>query len=282
MKSGSELKAGVFLILAVIVFIVGIWILGQEREVFSSKSLFHTTFKNVQGLSRGAPVRLSGITIGRVEEIGFREKAQDPSVHITLSISEQYLPLLKEGSVASIQTQGLLGDKFLSIFPGESKALLTTGSQIEAREMRDVADTLQRASTIINRTAKISEEASQLIKEFRKETMENIRKTSANLADITSEIKDGNGLLHELIYTNKQAKMLNAALAEMESTAKNLSKATRSLAEGTGTLGALLFDASLYDNLVDVTDEAKRNFLLKSAIRLSLKEESGKANTKDN
>ncbi len=274
MRSSSEIKAGLFLIAGLLVFILGIWLLGQEREVFSKKAEFYTNFKNVQGLSRGAPVRLSGITIGKVEEIGFSEKSDESSVHLTLSISDSYLPRLKTDSVISIQTQGLLGDKFLSIHPGNSNQPLLVGATLESRELKDVADTLQRASTIINRTAQISEEVNKVIEDFRENTLGHITTTSENLAAITTEIRNGSGLMHNLIYSKDEAAKISAAFDDLKEMAESLNKSAKALSQGSGTLGALLIDASLYDNLVEVTDQAKRNFLLKSAIRMSLKDQA--------
>ena len=83
------------------------------------------------------------------------------------------------------------------------------------------------------------------------------------------EVRHGNGLLHGLIYgeetgeLGKMSKLLNRIL-------ENLDKASTSLAKGSGTLGALLMDSTLYDNMIEVTDDAKRSLLLRSAIRSTL------------
>jgi hypothetical protein len=59
-------------------------------------------------------------------------------------------------------------------------------------------------------------------------------------------------------------------LVNLSQSAQNLKVATDALANGTGTLGALLVDPRLYDNLVEITDGAKRSFLLRQAVRSSL------------
>jgi hypothetical protein len=68
------------------------------------------------------------------------------------------------------------------------------------------------------------------------------------------------------------AKRIEEVLVSLAKTAQNLRTTSDALATGTGTLGALILDPQLYDNLVEVTDGAKRSFILRQAIRSSLKE----------
>jgi phospholipid/cholesterol/gamma-HCH transport system substrate-binding protein len=103
---------------------------------------------------------------------------------------------------------------------------------------------------------------------------QNVSKASEQIAFLLAQARDGNGLIHDLIYTPVQpgavAKQLEQILLSFAKSAENFKTASNALVNGTGTLGALLVDPKLYDNLVEVTDGAKRSFILRQAVRSSL------------
>jgi phospholipid/cholesterol/gamma-HCH transport system substrate-binding protein len=115
------------------------------------------------------------------------------------------------------------------------------------------------------------------------ETISALSQAAARIGGATEEVnklltaaREGKGLIHDLVYTEvapgEVTKRIADVLKELNQTVYNLKAASDALANGTGTLGALLVDPQLYDNLVEVTDGAKRSFLLRQAIRSSLKQ----------
>jgi phospholipid/cholesterol/gamma-HCH transport system substrate-binding protein len=108
------------------------------------------------------------------------------------------------------------------------------------------------------------------------EASDSVAVASDNLSSLLAAARTGNGLLHDLIYTDVEpgvvAKRIEQVLISLANTAQNLKVTSDALAQGTGTLGALILDPKLYDNLVEVTDGAKRSFILRQAIRSSLKQ----------
>jgi phospholipid/cholesterol/gamma-HCH transport system substrate-binding protein len=96
-------------------------------------------FDNIGDLKSGSPVAMAGVTIGRVEKVGF-----DPADYravVTLRIAPEY-DQIPEDSDASIQTQGLLGGKYVGIGPGGSETYLRDGGQIEFTQSAIVLETL--------------------------------------------------------------------------------------------------------------------------------------------
>ncbi len=351
MKKSNELQAGVFILFATALIIVVLFTLGKERQLFADLVNLHTSFEDVQGLAEEAPVRLGGITIGRVDKIEFSDNLKDNNVHVTLLINEDFLSRVKSDSKVSIDTQGLLGDRFISISPGVSGAKLSPGAELQSYVTGDIARVLDKAGIVAEEAANISQKASKILTELEKDTIKNMSQSFKSLASITAQIekgegfvgrlvydekegkeiirglagaskslgnvskeieegkglihalvyeeeagdtvrnvataskelaetskvigelsrdiKNGNGLLHDLIY-QKSPEGMDEIMHQLVKAAQNLEKATSALAAGGGTLGALLVDSQIYDNLVEVTDEAKRSFLLRSAIRSSL------------
>ena len=351
-KSRTDILAGLFLLVSLAVLALSIWVLGSERQIFRLQTPFKVSFKDVKGLSEGAPVRLGGITIGRVSKIGFSNTLSDPRVHVTILVNEDYLERVRQDSEVTIETQGLLGDKFLSISYGSKIGEVPAGSELKGVDAGDISGIINRAQTIVENTVDVSENFKKLVGELRTESLKevtsafknasdllkqikegdglitqliyskkdgqtilnNLKDTSKGLKDITDGIKNGSGILHTLVYgsdgeqtvkalqeaftkigdaskklgdtldeakkgsgvlhtllySTNSAQDYDQLVKKLHDTADNLKNATDALAKGSGTLGALLFDAKVYDNMVEVTDEAKRSYLLRSLIRKSL------------
>jgi phospholipid/cholesterol/gamma-HCH transport system substrate-binding protein len=102
-------------------------------------------------------------------------------------------------------------------------------------------------------------------------TLNEISVAAHSIQKVLHQLETGEGILHELLYTSVEPG-LEPLGTRLERIITNLDQATTSLAKGGGTLGALLIDSTLYDNLVDVTDEAKRSYVLRSAIRATMEE----------
>jgi phospholipid/cholesterol/gamma-HCH transport system substrate-binding protein len=354
MSARHEVKAGIFIITGVLIFAISIFVLGRERQIFARQEQYFAEFSDIKGLSKGAPVRLGGISIGRVEEVGFSKDMSDPKVHVSLLINQDFLDRIRADAKVSIETQGLLGDRFLNISMGTDVTRMPPGSTIAGDESADLGQVMAKAGTVVESTAEIADTIENFLKDFDKDTVENISSATSSLAKLFKEIETGEGLLHKLIYSkedgekivdslgsaardvrsltneiangkgvlhsliyepvgqttvenlnsalkqissssahlndlleeiktgqgtvhdlvyNKPEKNVSQILSELSTTAENLKLASEALAKGSGTIGALLVDSQLYDNLVEVTDGAKRSVILRHAIRSSLNEE---------
>ena len=356
MKIKNELKAGVFVATTLFCIATVILIMGKERQIFAKQSEFHAYFKDVKGLSVGAPVRLGGLSIGRVADVEFDKKSKDFKVHVTLLINDKFLDRVKPDSTVMIDTQGLLGDRYVNLAPGNVEEPAAPGVQLPSAEVVEFNQILQRAQAAVENTTQITEQINTSLKGLSPETFsdigsaartvaellaavkaengfahrliyseadgkklmssitsagediagiigelrngkgllhalvyepsgektvaelskasQNVSKASEQIAFLLAQARDGNGLIHDLIYTPVQpgavAKQLEQILLSFAKSAENFKTASNALVNGTGTLGALLVDPKLYDNLVEVTDGAKRSFILRQAVRSPL------------
>jgi phospholipid/cholesterol/gamma-HCH transport system substrate-binding protein len=358
MKIRNELKAGFFVLISFILIASLILVMGRERQIFAKQSEFYALFNDVKGLSAGAPVRMGGIPVGRVEKVGFSKDAGDLRVQVKLLVNNSYLDRVRVDSRVTIDTQGLLGDRFVSISSGADPIAVEPGSRIQSLEVSDLQQVMMRAQKAVDNTTEITEQintaleglspetfknvasASQSIAEIFKaikteegfahrliyseadgkklmesisstskdvsevihqiragkgvlhalvysdsgdkavsrlfEASDSLAKASDNVASILEAARNGKGLVHDIIYTDIEpgviAKRIEQILISLGTAASNLKSTSDALAQGTGTLGALIVDPKLYDNLVEVTDGAKRSFILRQAIRSSLKQ----------
>ncbi len=123
-----ELGTGLFVLLgfAALFFLIT-QITNREFGLGESGYELTASFEQVGGLKAGAPVSMSGVTVGRVESIGYDFTEYKASV--TLRIDGRY-DRIPEDSDASIYTAGLLGGQYVAISPGGSETFLSDGDQI--------------------------------------------------------------------------------------------------------------------------------------------------------
>src|SRR5262245_48415501 len=112
---------GLFILAAVVILATGVFLIGDQQERFRSTYEIKTKFRNVAGLIEGAPVRVGGIQQGTVKHLWLPQKPDD-DVMVSMNLVEETHNVLKQDSVASIRSEGLLGDKFVEISFGSPSA----------------------------------------------------------------------------------------------------------------------------------------------------------------
>ena len=133
---------GAFVIGGVLLFAVGLFLIGNRRMLFSDNFEVYAEFAGISGLQNGAKVRVAGMDAGEVEEI---HVPLGPSgrFRVKMRVEENLHPLLRLDSVASIQTDGLVGNKFVQIEAGTDRSqVVPDKGTVQSREPFDLADLL--------------------------------------------------------------------------------------------------------------------------------------------
>jgi phospholipid/cholesterol/gamma-HCH transport system substrate-binding protein len=164
MKAGlSGAKLGIFIFIGSTLLVIGIFMLGNKEALFKPTFIVKAYFHNIEGLRSGAPVKLSGIDAGAVQNIKV--------VGDTVSLIEVSMRLLKEidhfirvDTQAEIQTEGLVGNKYVSLKIGDSKSeLVEDGGVILAKEPVSFADIIQETQGIMGYTKEMTKDLSEII-----------------------------------------------------------------------------------------------------------------------
>ncbi|HSV43679.1 MAG TPA: MlaD family protein [Candidatus Bathyarchaeia archaeon] len=112
----QKIVAGVFLLFCVTLIVVMTFTIGLEKGFTEPKVKMTVLFRKVGGLAMGAPVRLSGVTVGTVADINFlKEEVHGRGVTVSLSLYKKYDPQLRKISNIAIVTEGVLGEKIVEI-----------------------------------------------------------------------------------------------------------------------------------------------------------------------
>jgi phospholipid/cholesterol/gamma-HCH transport system substrate-binding protein len=264
-KRANEIRAGVFVLLGVVVFTIAIFFLGQKSALFTRNTELFVEFRDISGLAVGAPVRLSGLEVGTVDAIALSENPRDKKARVRLLVQTRYLSRIRADSEAFIDSAGLLGDKVVNVSLGspEAKSLaegatLKTG---QAVSFETLSSGLNQAVGSLNRIAgKVegimgSDQTSQL--------QDNVGRVAASLANIMAQVERGDGLLHQVIYDPRYAEQIAATLQDVRSTAANAKRATGRLdgivaqvEQGGGTMHALVYGNEGKDALVALSRAA--------------------------
>src|SRR5687768_1303750 len=105
---------GVFVIGGLLLFAAGLFLIGDRRMLFADTLRVYAEFKQVAALDNGAKVRVAGVDAGEVEEIIVPAGPSD-RFRVRMRVRADLRPLIRVDSVASIQNDGLVGNKFVQI-----------------------------------------------------------------------------------------------------------------------------------------------------------------------
>ena len=146
----QSIRLGFFILLALAILGAGVFLIGSKESLLQSNFLVRAQFQNVGGLNEGADVRVGGIRKGTVRHI---ELPHDPSgkVTVVMDVAKSTQDVLRDDSVASIKSAGLLGDKFVEIsFGTEDRVLLKSGQTINSEPPLDISEIAGRANHLLD------------------------------------------------------------------------------------------------------------------------------------
>ncbi len=152
-EEGKKIKLGVFVTLAIVLFVVAIYFIGSRQYLFSRTFELSAVFKDVAGLQAGNNVRISGINIGSIE---YLEITSDSTVRVDMVIRKNAQQFIKADALATIGSEGLMGNKVINIVAGspekstvENGAVLATITPVSVDEiMNNLSETIDYATII--------------------------------------------------------------------------------------------------------------------------------------
>jgi phospholipid/cholesterol/gamma-HCH transport system substrate-binding protein len=193
-------KLGMFVVIGVLLFMITIYFIGKNRNLFVSTFQLKSHFKNVSGLKVGNNVRFSGINVGTVKEIEF---VSDSSVVVEVAIKEEVRQYIKTDAKASIGSDGLMGDKVLSISPGTaSNKIVKNNDNIASTDAVEMEDLMKSVKVSVDNAGIITEQ----------------------LAEFTYKMNNGNGALSKLLSDESFADDVDATMTNIKKASKGLNE----------------------------------------------------------
>lgn len=271
---------GVFVIAGLGVFITGLFFVGSKNELFTKTFTITAKFSNANGLKPGSNVRFNGVKAGIVKSVHL---ISDTLVQVDMQIEESKRRFIFNNAVASIVSDGLMGDKMVNVVAGNGTAPAIRNNDVIPAHNPIATDKILQTLYVTNENVKvISENLRKLTGDLNTQNgtiqslykdpdmAQNLRESFKNLnavsnkvlmagnalQQITTQIQKGNGLAGEIIYDTMLGKKLTHTLDNLKETSDQLIGVTGQLSttlrqadSGKGTINMLLSDTTFSGNL---------------------------------
>lgn len=225
----SELKTGLVIIAALALLSIGVLQLGGRSSLFTRSYRLYATMENTLGLKAGNTVSLAGINVGNVDEIKFTANPSDNRIIVVLKVKRQYMDRIRQDSVATVKTLGLLGDKYVDIsVGGPNSPMLQPEGFLKSAGETELSRVLAGASSGLSGLSVVA----------------------SQLQVMLGRINRGEGTAGLLVNDKR-------LYDELANSAENLDAVVQDLRQQRGTLGRFIANPRLYDNLADASAKAK-------------------------
>jgi len=195
-----KVRLGLFITGGLLIFVVAVFIIGRQKNLFTPVYKLTTTFYNVSGLQVGNSIRFSGINVGTVDNIKI---INDTTVQVDMLIQKNVQKFIKSDCQAAIGSAGLIGDRILVITQGSSYAVpAKNGQQILSKEPVE-PDAIMASLQI---------------------TADNAAVVSYQLAQIMTKVNSGSGTLGRFIQDSTIAENINQTIMNLKKSSKGLNE----------------------------------------------------------
>jgi phospholipid/cholesterol/gamma-HCH transport system substrate-binding protein len=281
-KIANETKVGILAAFSIALLIIGYNFL-KGNAIFSNETVLYAKYSRVDGLGVSKPVLINGFQIGRVDKLQLQP---DGSILATLNIDGQYE--IPSNSIARLESTDLLGSKAIIMVLGNANVYAKDGDTLNANVEKNIMEAVQpvqkKAELIIDKMDSILTSVNAMLnpdfqnnvnKSFNSiaATLGSLESTSkkidglvgtegsrisailANVESISSNLKNNNVKINSIL-NNIETVSDQVAAANFKQTIDNANKAVSDLQgvvskvnNGNGTLGLLVNDRQMYDNL---------------------------------
>jgi len=193
-----KIRLGLFVAGGLALFVIAIFIIGKQKNLFNPVFKLTTTFYNVSGLQVGNNILFSGINVGTVDNITI---INDSTVRVEMLIKKDVQQFIKSDCEAGIGSSGIIGDRVLIVTQGSNNAaVVKNGQQILSKEPIETDAIMSSLQVTADNAAVISDQ----------------------LAEIMIKLNSGNGTLGRLIQDSTIAENINQTIVNLKKSSKGL------------------------------------------------------------
>lgn len=274
-KKTSTAKVGLFIFLGILIFVLAIFFIGKKQALFSSTFTVKAYFKDVQGLRNGAIVRLSGIDVGSVKDISI---ANDTTgrVGVKMEIVDDVRQFIRTDTKATIETEGLVGNKVVVLKVGSSSAeQIRDGGIIKSQEPLGISAVIRETQGVIQYTKEMTKDLAEITARVNRGegsigkllVNDDLYRDAANLTRTADKsLQSITNQLNQLtIVFNKLGGGIEGVVNRVDKVVTDLDTIITGVKQGKGVMGAMLVNRTAYDsvfsktmgNIQETTNQAK-------------------------
>lgn len=228
----QKLRLGIFVILGTIIFIMAVYFIGNRQQFFGKTENLKAHFENVNGLQEGNNVRFSGINVGYVKKI---EIINDTLINVEMNIDKSAMKFIKKNAVASIASDGLVGNMIVNITPSsENAALAKSGDILKAEERLTTEDLLKTLN----------------------KTNNNAEQITANILEVSEKINNGTGTLSMLLNDKTLSQDVKYGISDLKTSIANIKKTSYETTKTINEVNKILAGINDKENIVAVLKDS--------------------------
>jgi phospholipid/cholesterol/gamma-HCH transport system substrate-binding protein len=251
--SWAELRVGLFVLAAMFILAVAIiWVTGGGS--LSPKYKLKTYLPEVEGVQTGAPVRLDGVEIGNVDAIRLNPHPSDRmhNIELVMRIDKKFDEQIRTDSSATLITEGLLGNRYVSVKRGFTGTPIPNGGEVPGVEEAAMKAIVQRGAEVAQNLNALSRQLNEIVAKVERgegtigklltdpSLYNHLNSAVTKTDDILSAARNGEGTVGKLLVSDELYKKVNATAGHAEAVFADV-RAQK------GTLGKLVYDPVVYD-----------------------------------
>ena len=240
-----DVSVGLFVIGGLVLFGLGMFLIGDRRQAFGQHIEYYAEFGNLAGLANGAKVRVGGMDAGQVLGIVVPDSPAS-RFRVKWKIDANFRGLVRADSVATIETEGVVGGNYLSVRPGTPRAVEATAlATIPSQEPVELSQLLTRGTALLN-------DAQSMLKEVGGklgDTLDTVNSTVTNVNDLVAGIQKGHATVGMLLRDDALADQIRQTVRKSTS---NVDTILSDLKAGRGPAGMLLRDEAAQAQIREV------------------------------
>jgi phospholipid/cholesterol/gamma-HCH transport system substrate-binding protein len=213
---------GVFIIAGLALFTLGIFLIGSRHEAFSHHVLLYTEFANLDSVTKGSKVQVAGMDAGQVTRIVVPQSPQG-QFRVQMKIDEQFHGMVRTDSFVTVDTEGVVGNTFLTIHPGSPNApIAQADSLLRSKAPVTMSDLLSNGLSIMNDAhTTLTQVGGKL-----NTALDGANDAIGNANDLLVGLKAGRGPAGMLLRDEKVADQIRGSMSNVQSTTANLKQAS--------------------------------------------------------
>jgi phospholipid/cholesterol/gamma-HCH transport system substrate-binding protein len=220
---------GVFITAGIALFGVALFLIGNEHKAFHRHVIFYTNFKNVDGIPKGAKVRVDGMDAGEVESIQI-PSSPSQKFRLKMNVEDRLRGLIRDDSLVTVETEGIVGDKFLLIQGGTDRASeAAPESTLQGKEPFEIGKLLEQAQGIMTQAGTTITDLQTTMKDVSGRldtTLDTATTTIRNVDGVVLDVRKGKGAAGLLLEDPATAADVKQSIANVRQTTEKLNTTT--------------------------------------------------------
>jgi phospholipid/cholesterol/gamma-HCH transport system substrate-binding protein len=250
----TELRVGVFVLVGLFLIAITIfYVTGGGTGFLSPKYTLKTYLPEVEGLVSGAPVRLDGVEIGNVDQIRLNPHSTNRmnNIELVMRINKRFQDQIRTDSTATLITEGLLGNRYVSITRGQTGQVVQNEGVVPGTEEAAIKEIVERGAEVAQNLSALSQQLGEIVGKVQKgqgtigklltdeSLYNNLNSAVTRVNSVVASVQAGEGTVGKLLTSDELYNKANATIGHAETLLADVR-------EQKGTLGKLIYDPSVY------------------------------------